>query len=128
MKSLIILLLAVSAQAQNTTDVHEVAKSTQTQIQTISISSSAAIDVEAQMSSAPTSGYFALEVYNLSGNTPTLNCSFDVCVSTDSTNACYGREIAPGNGVYWAVGRNRKLRCRTQSTTAATRATISVFK
>ena len=131
MKSLILLIvLAASASAQQgITNVHEVATSTQTLIQTISMSAtSARLDVAATVSSAPVGGYFAIEVYNTAASGTTLNCSFDICNSTAVANACYGREIPAGVGVYFATPQHRKLYCGQQATAAAVRATISLFK
>src|SRR3990167_7145171 len=89
--------------------VREVAQSTSTVVHTVSISSGnpgpaiARVDVAAESSTGTVSGYWAIEVYNLAANTVTLNCGFDVCLSTTSSSACYGREVPPGVGVLWQV-------------------------
>ena len=131
MKSLILLFgLACSASAQQgITNVHEVANSTQSIIQTITMSAtSAKLDVAASVSSAPVGGYFAIEVYNTAGSGTTLNCGFDVSNSTTLASAWYGREIPAGIGVYFATPQHRKVYCGQQATVTGVRATISLFK
>lgn len=130
MKYLISLFLLVpcAVKAQVVNPVQEVAISTNSIIQTISVASQTVTDVAATTSSGTLSGYFAIEVYNLAANTNTLNCGFDVSLSTINTSAWYGREVPAGVGIYFAVPSYRKLYCQTQSTTASTRATITQIK
>lgn len=129
MKYLIWLCLAVPAAAQsNVQNVHEVALSTSTIIQTVAVTSQTYVDVSAASSSGTLAGRFAIEVYNPSANASAVVCGFDVALSTLVANAWYGREIGAGLGVYWAVPSSRKLYCQTLSTTASTRVTVTQIK
>ena len=125
-------LVAVSASAQsNVQNVREVALSTNTITQTINVcASGGAVDVTAGTSSGTLAGAFAIEVYNPSASTNTINCGQDVALSSAITSAWYGREVAAGVGVYYAVPPStRKTRCITQSSVGGcTRATITQFK
>lgn len=125
----LLFIFPYSARAQaGVQNVHEVANSTNTIIQTIGVSSQPAIDVATATSSGTLSGYYSIEVYNLAASTSTLNCGFDPMVSTTSTNVWYGREVPAGVGVYFAVPSYRKLWCMSQSINGTTKATITQLK
>lgn len=111
-------------------NVHEVALTTTTITQTINLcAANGADDVTARTSSGTLAGAFAIEVYNLAGSTNTINCGQDVSLSTASTSPWYGREIAAGIGVYYAVPPStRKTRCMTQNSSGCTRVTITQLK
>lgn len=124
---LLVLLAAAPVAAQsNVQNVHEVATSTSSLVQTIDVSTTAT-DVAATTSSGTLLGYYQIEVYSVAGST-TINCGFDISVSTISTSAWYGREVAAGTGVTFTAPSYRKLYCRTQNATTATRATITQYK
>lgn len=123
---LIFSLLPCFANAQ-VTDVHEVAKSTETRIQTISVCN-VVLDVANATSSGTLAGAYAIEVYTTAASTNTVNCGFDVNLSTNIHNAAYGREVPAGVGVYWAVIPKRKLYCLSQNSAGCTRATVTQFK
>jgi len=127
----VLSLIGVSASAQSgVQNVHEVALTTQTLTQTISLcASGGAVDVTAATSSGTLAGAFAIEVYNLASSTNTINCGQDVALSTASTSVWYGREVVAGTGVYWAVPPStRKTRCMTQNSGGCTQVTISQLK
>lgn len=129
--ALLSLAGALPAAAQSgVQNVHEVALTTTTITQTISIcASDGALDVTAATSSGTLAGAFAVEVYNLAGSTSTVNCGQDTALSTATTSAWYGREIPAGVGVYYAVPPStRKTRCMTQNSSGCTRSTITQFK
>ena len=135
MKYLFITLLTLSgalpAAAQSgVQNVHEVALTTTTITQTISLcASGGAVDVTAATSSGTLAGAFAIEVYNLASSTVTINCGQDVSLSTAAGSAWYGREIPAGVGVYYAVPPStRKTRCMTQNSGGCTRVTITQLK
>lgn len=134
MKYLISAFLALcvsSASAQsNVQNVHEVALTTTTITQTISLcASGGATDVTAATSSGTLAGAWAVEVYNLAASTNTLNCGQDVSLSSTSTSAWYGREVPAGIGVYYAIPPStRKTYCITQNIAGCTRATVTQFK
>ena len=131
MKSLLVGLffLAVPASAQTITNVHEVALSTETRIQTINLcDTSGAGNVTALTSSGTLKGAFAIEVYTVAAATNTVNCGFDVNLSSNQYSAQYGREVPPGVGVYWGVQVGRVLRCMTQNSGGCTRVTITQAK
>lgn len=122
MKSLLLMfLLPAMAQA------NEVATSTNTITQTISVSSYTPTDVAAATSSGTLGGYYKIEVFSIAGSS-TLNCGFDVMLSTLSASAWYGREIAAGTGFVFNVPSYRKLYCMTQNVSATTRAIITQYK
>ena len=124
-----LLFGAVTASAQaGIQNVHEVALSTNTIIQTVSVSTGATgADVAKATSSGTLAGYFAIEVYNPTSSGGTLVCGFDSALSGTLSGVWYGREIAAGSGVYWAVPSSRKLFCLSTAATP-TRATITQFK
>jgi hypothetical protein len=123
------LAAAVPAGAQaGVQNVHEVALTTSTIVQSVSVSTGATgADVARATSSGTLAGYFAIEVYNPTASGGTLVCGFDISLSGTLSSAWYGREIAAGSGVYWAVPSNRKLYCLSLAA-APTRATITQFK
>lgn len=128
---LLLMLSGGNASAQSgVQNVHEVALTTTTITQTVSIcASGGAVDVTAATSSGTLAGAFAIEVYNLAASTNTINCGQDVSLSTNSASAWYGREVVAGVGVYYAVPPStRKTRCMTQNSGGCTRATITQFK
>ena len=127
MNFLLFLFLGM-ASAQSVQVVHEVAQSTQTVVQAVDVSSYTPTNVSAATSSGTIAGTFAIEVYNLAANSNTINCGFSTSLSTISTNAWYGREVAPGTGVIYQVLSKTPLYCMTQSITATTRATITQLK
>ena len=128
----VLSLAGISASAQsNVQNVHEVALSTVTITQTISIcASGAAVDVTAATSSGTLAGAFAIEIYNLAASTNTINCGQTTSVSSAVTSNWYGREVPAGVGVYYAVPPSTtKTRCVTQNSVGGcTRATITQFK
>lgn len=128
--SLILLSLCASAHAQQgIQNVHEVATSTNSITQTISLCGSAgAVDVANATSSGTLAGAFAIEVYNLNSSTSTVNCGFDPMLSTTATSVWYGREVLAGIGVYWAKMSFRKLYCATQNSGGCTNVTITQMK
>lgn len=114
-------------------NVHEVALTTTSITQTISLCQgggvAGAVDVTATTSSGTLAGAFAIEVYNLASSTVTINCGQDLSLSTNSSSAWYGREVPPGIGVYYAVPPStRKTYCKTQDSAGCSRATITQFK
>lgn len=123
---------AVPAAAQsNITNVHEVSIGTTTLTQTINLCSIAgAADVAAATSSGTVSGAWAIEVYNPAVSTNTVNCGFDLGLSTSiASSVWYGREVIPGVGLTWAVSPQiRKVYCMTQNTLGCTKLTITQFK
>ena len=125
----LLFVAAVPVAAQSgVQNVHEVALSTNTIIQTVSVSTGATgADVAKATSSGTLAGYFAIEVYNPVSSGGTLVCGFDISLSATLSSAWYGREIAAGSGVYWAVPSSRKLFCLSTAATP-TRATITQFK
>lgn len=131
MKILLTLLMglpALSYAQVGIQDVHEVAKSTQTIVQSFSLAANAIANAASSTSSGTLLGSFAIEIYNPIGNS-TLNVGFDNCLSTTSSNVCYGREVAAGTGVYYAVAPNTKpLRVRSQNTSSAQIITVTQFK
>lgn len=102
--------------------------------QTISVcDTDGSLDVTNATSSGTISGAFAVEVFNLAASTDTLNCGFSPSVSSATSSAWYGREIAAGIGVTWQLRQNigspvRKVYCRTQDQNGCTRATITQLK
>lgn len=124
-----LLFGAVTANAQaGVQNVHEVALSTNSITQTVTVSTGATgADVAKATSSGTLAGYFAIEVYNPTSSGGTLVCGFDISLSGTLSSAWYGREIAAGSGVYWAVPSSRKLYCLSLAA-APTRATITQFK
>lgn len=129
MKFAALLFLSVPGFAQsNVQNVHEVATSTNTIIQTVAVTSQTYVDVANITSSGTLSGYFGIEVYNPASSAATIVCGFDVMLSTLVANAWYGREIGAGLSVYWGVPSYRKLYCQTLSTTASTRVTVTQIK
>ena len=73
---------------------------------------------------------WGIEVYNFAGSAATINCGFSASVST-KTNVgnAYGREVVAGQGILWQADFNKNvLRCLTQSITAGTSATITLFR
>lgn len=119
---------------QGIQNVHEVALSTNSITQTLALcassggSCSGSCDVAQNTSSGTLSGSFAIEVYNPSASTSTINCGFDPMVSTAATSVWYGREVTAGSGVYWAKQSGRKLYCMTQNSSGCTYATITQMK
>ena len=130
MKKLLLIVAAIAifpSKAKAQTVVHEVAQSSTTAIQTINICGTP-LDVGLNTSSGTLVGRFAIEVYNLAASTNTINCGFDVAISTANNNAFYGREVVAGNGVTWQVDGKRILYCMTQNNLGCTRATITQLK
>ena len=129
MKSLILLFaLATSASAQQGfTNVHEVALTTSTIIQSIALGTTTT-DVAAGISSGVVSGYFGVEVYNQSSSSSTIVCGFDPSLSTAVGNIWYGRQVPAGIGVYYGVGNNRRLRCAGTQASGTVPVTITIFK
>lgn len=131
MKSLIfgLFFLAVPVSAQTITNVHEVALSTETRIQTINLcDTSGAANVTSLTSSGTLKGAWGIEVYNVAAATVTINCGFDNNLSTNVYSAQYGREVPKGVGMYWGVQVGRVLRCMTQNAAGCTRVTITQLK
>ena len=125
------MLGAIPAAAQSgVQNVHEVALSTGSITQTISLcASDGALDVTAATSSGTLAGAFAIEVYNIAASTNTINCGQDVSLSTAAGSAWYGREAIAASGLYYAVPPStRKTRCMTQNSSGCTRVTITQFK
>lgn len=108
--------------------VHEVAQSTSSIIQTINLCNTGPVDVAVATSSGTLAGHFALEVYNPTASTNTVNCAFDISVSTNIYSVWYGREIFAGGSVLWQKLSNRKLWCLTQNSGGCTRVTITQMK
>ena len=119
---------------QGITNVHEVATSTSSIVQSISICAvtggncQGACDVALATSSGTLAGYFGIEVYNQSASTNTVNCGFDVSLSTNSGSAWYGREVLAGIGVYFGALSPRKLYCMTQNSGGCTKVTVTQMK
>ena len=110
----LLLLLPVAAKAQQgIQNVHEVATSTQSITQTISVCNTA-IDVAAATSSGTLAGAFAIEVYNVSASTQIVVCGFDPMLSSTITSPWYGRELAAGVGMTWQKFSYRILYCINQ--------------
>lgn len=126
----LLFLLNGSAYAQQGVQVvHEVATSTSSLTQTISLCTSGAVtDVATATSSGTLNGAFAIEVYNIAASTNTVNCGFDLSLSTQTTSAWYGREVPAGLGVVWQRLSNRKLYCETQNSGGCTRVTVTQMK
>lgn len=136
----IFLLIPCAAYAQQgIQNVHEVANSTGSITQTEIICSSGpyraaggtntgVVDVANNTSSGTLSGYFGIEVYNLTASTNSLACGFDLMLSTTSGSVWYGREVPAGVGLYWAVQAGRKLYCATLNPTGCTYATVTQLK
>ena len=131
MKYLLFLLIGLSTPVmaqQGITNVHEVAASTQTLIQTIDLDWGLT-NMGTAISSGNVAGYFAIEVYNLAANADTIVCGFDASLSSATSSVWYGREVARGEGVYWAVPSYRVLNCRnTRAAGVSSRVTVSLFK
>lgn len=123
---LFLALLPCSISAQ-VVDMHEVAKSTETRVQSVNVCN-VTLDVANATSSGTLSGAFAIEVYNVAAATNTINCGFDANLSTNVYSAQYGREVPAGVGVYWGVISKRKLYCLSQNSAGCTRATVTQFK
>lgn len=118
---------AISAGAQsNVQIVHEVASSTQSMTQAISICN-VPLDVAAATSSGTVSGAFAIEVFNVTASTQLVLCGFDPSISATITNAWYGREVAAGSGVVWQKLSNRILYC-INAISGCSRAVITQMK
>lgn len=127
----VLSMLGVCASAQsNVQNVHEVALTTNTITQTISLcNSGGATDVTATTSSGTLAGAFAIEVYNLAASTNTIVCGQDLMLSSASTSVWYGREVPAGVGLYYAVPPStRKTRCMTLNSGGCTRVTVTQFK
>lgn len=116
---LFLLIPCAASAQQGIQNVHEVALSTSSITQTISIGTTA-LDVAATTSSGTVSGAFAIEVYNVAGSSQTINCGFDQAVSTSKASVWYGREVPPGVGVTWQKQSGRKLWCVAPFFTVAT--------
>ena len=122
------LAAAVPAGAQSgVQNVHEVATSTNSITQTISICGTTRLDVAAATSSGTLAGHFAIEVFNVAASSQTVVCGFDSSLSNDVTSAWYGREVAPGSGTIWQKLSNRILYC-INAISGCTRATITQMK
>ena len=132
MKYLLFLsvLLPASAYSQSGEQVvHEVATSTNSLVQTASLcNSTAAANITALTSSGTVVGAFSVEVYNPAASTSTINCGFDLALSSAITSVWYGREVAAGIGVVWKVLTNRTLYCITQNSGGCTRVTVTQMK
>lgn len=128
----VLSLVGVSASAQsNVQNVHEVALTTTTITQTISLcANNGADDVTARTSSGTLAGAFAIEVFNIAASTDSIVCGQDVALSSASTSVWYGREVTAGTGLYYAVPPStRKTRCMTKNSVAGcTQVTITQFK
>jgi len=119
--------VASAAPAFPRMDVRELAVDVST-TNTISISSYTGTAVADPSVFSSTSNIWGIEVFVPSGATK-VNCGWAVGVSTISTENDYGREVAAGAGVLWQTDYNKNfLRCKSQSTSAATRATITLFR
>ena len=123
-------LCASYAGAQaNVQVVHEVAQSTNTIVQSISLcQGDGALNVVSATSSGTLAGHFGVEVYNLTASTNTVNCGFDLSLSTSANSAWYGREVLAGTGVLWQKLSKRILYCMTQNSGGCTRLTITQIK
>lgn len=135
MKYLLGLFLLVPCAAyaqQGIQNVHEVATTTTTIIQTANLCAQTAtglsVAVASNMSSGTLSGYFAAEVYNLAASTNTIVCGFDAATSSSPASSFYGREVPAGVGVYWAVPSYRTLYCATTNNLGCTRYTLTQLK
>lgn len=125
----LLLAAAVPAGAQaGVQNVHEVATSTQSITQTISICGTTRIDVAAATSSGTLAGHFAIEVYNVAASSQNVVCGFDSSLSKDVTSEWYGREVVPGSGTIWQKLSNRILYCINGIAASCTRATITQMK
>lgn len=123
------LAAVVPASAQSgVQNVHEVATSTSSITQTISICGTTRIDVAAATSSGTLAGHFAIEVYNVAASSQTVVCGFDSSLSKDVTSVWYGREVAPGTGTIWQKLSSRILYCINGIADSCTRATITQMK
>lgn len=123
----VLSLVGVTASAQsNVQVVHEVAQSTNSITQTISVCATA-IDVAATTSSGTLAGAFALEVYNVAASTQSVLCGFDPALSATVTNAWYGREVVAGVGMVWQKLSNRILYC-INAVSGCSRVTITQMK
>lgn len=123
----LLTLTGVEASAQsNVQVVHEVAQSTNSITQTISVCNTA-IDVAATTSSGTLAGAFSIEVYNVGASTQIVNCGFDPSLSATVTNAWYGREVPPGVGMVWQKLTNRILYC-INAIAGCSRVTITQMK
>lgn len=131
MKSLILLigLTSTAWSQQGITNTHEVATSTQTLIQSIALSG-ARTTMGTAISSGNVAGYFAIEVYNTATSSSTIVCGFDVSLSSSIGSIWYGREIAAGQGIYWAAPSYRPLYCRnaTLNTPNTSPVTVTLLK
>lgn len=124
---LLVLLAAAPAAAQsNVQVVHEVATSTQSITQTISICDTR-LDVAAATSSGTLAGHFAVEVYNVAASTQIVLCGFDSSLSASVVSPWYGREVAAGTGVTWKKLSNRILYC-INAIAGCSRAVITQMK
>lgn len=126
-----LLLTAAPAGAQgNIQYVREVALSTNTITQTVNLcDTSGAADITAATSSGTLAGSFAIEVFNIAASTVTVCCGQDIMLSTNTNSAWYGREIAAGVGVMYAVPPStRKTYCMTKNASGCTRVTVTQFK
>jgi len=124
-----LLALVPSCSADNPIPVHEVATSTASITQTCSLCVTDGVkDIAAKTSSGTLAGYFAIEVYNPSSSTNTVNCGFDLSLSTQIGSVWYGREVPAGVGVYFAAQSGRKLYCETQNSVGCTQLTITQMK
>ena len=131
MKTLFLLLLlpSVAIAQQGVQIVHEVATSTNTITQTISLCASGGVtDVANATSSGTLNGGFGVEVYNPSASTNTVVCGFDVSLSSQVYSIWYGREILAGVGVMWQKLSNRKLWCETLNSGGCTQVTVTQVK
>lgn len=127
--SLFLLLPCAAHAQQGIQNVHEVATSTRTLTQTISICfNTNPVNVTAATSSGTIAGAFAIEVYNLASSTATLNCGQDLMLSTQPSSAWYGREVPAGVGLYYAVPpATRKTYCSTQNPGGCNRVTVTQY-
>lgn len=131
MKYLLLLLFAAPAAAQSgVQNVHEVALTSSTIVQSINVcASDGALNVTNATSSGTLAGSFAVEIFNPAASTSTVNAGFDLSLSTNILSAWYGREIPAGTGVYFAVPPSIKpIRVMTQNSSGCTRITVSQFK
>ena len=132
MKYLLAVFIGLTAQAaysqQGITNTHEVALSTQTLVQTVALNWNRTT-MGTAISSGNVAGYFGIEVYNTANSGSTIVCGFDVSLSTDIASVWYGREIAAGVGLYYAVPSYRPLYCRNKKAAGATDpVTVTLFK
>ena len=136
MKYLLFALLSIggalpAAAQSGVQNVHEVALTTNTRTQTISLcAGNGADNVTARTSSGTLGGAYAIEVYNIAASTDSIVCSQDVSLSSNAYSIWYGREVPAGIGVYYAVPPStRPTRCMTKNSAAGcTRVTITQFK